>query len=465
MATFTVSGLSSGIDYKSLIDELVSLYKERYITPLEDKQNLYTQKLSAYDELSTKLDALESAVNTLRTASGFDVKTASVDDSTVLSATASSSAINGTYTISDITSLAQAHKITNVNEKSLPDKDTTIVLSAGQTFKFTVNGTTTTITASSDLTLEGLVSEINNANGGVTATIINDGSATNPYRLVLTSDTTGTSGAITIDLDESVLDLDNTSGTGGVTTLQAAQDAAFKVDGLSITKSSNTVSDVIPGVTFTLKKATGLGNSYTLTVSNDIDTIQSNIEAFIDAYNEVVNYINENSDYDTQTHQGEPLFNEPTVQSVMRRLHTIITSGISGLSSDTKILAQIGVSTNRDGTLSLDIATLRDKLTSDYNDVKALFIYDPDTGIKGVAKRLYDEVSDITDFASGAVTIRKEGIRETIDKYGEEIIKAEANLEEYEQDLIKRFAALESLISTLNSQSAYLTSLGSTGGA
>ncbi len=309
------------------------------------------------------------------------------------------------------------------------------------------------------MTLEELVTEINNAAGGVTATIINDGDATNPYRIVLTSDTTGSSGGITIDQDQSVLDLDNSSGTGGTTTLQTAQDASFKVDGLSITKSSNTVTDVLEGVTFTLKKAAGTGNSYTLTVSNDTDAIKSNIKTMIDAYNEIINHINSNSGYDTEQNKGQPLFNESLTRSVKRRLSAVITAGISGLSPDTKALSQVGVETGKDGTLTLDESVLSSKLTSDFADVRALFIDDSETSIEGVAKKLYDELDDITDFSDGSVTIRKKGIQKVIDRYTAEIIDVEQEIEDYEQDLKVRFAALESLLSVMSSQSSYLLSI------
>ncbi len=456
MAGFMVSGLSSGIDYGTLINQLIEIERQRRLIPLQEKKGQEQTRLSSYETLTSKLSTMKSAADTLRKASTFAVKKAEVSDSTVLSASASSSAIPGNYTISEITQLAQAHKITNVDAKSLSDKDTTIVLQAGQTFQFTVNGTTTTITASSDLTLEGLVSEINNANGGVTATIINDGDATNPYRLVLTSDTTGASGAITIDLDESVLDLDNTSGTGGTTTLQAAQDAVFKVDGLLITKSSNTVSDVIEGVTFTLKKVDATG-SYTITVSNDVDTIKSNIRSLIDAYNEVVNFISSNSTYDQESHTGGPLFNESTPEAILRRLRSIITGAISGLAEDTKVLAQVGVKTNRDGTLTLDESVLSNKLSTDFDDVKALFIYDSTTGIEGVADRLYDELDEFLKYGTGVVEIRKKGIQKIIDKYTDDIRDVEREIREYEERLRMKFGALEALLSTMNTQSRLLS--------
>ncbi len=454
MSSFSVNGLSSGIDYNSLIENLVSVYRERYIDPIEAKKSDYEDKLTAYDTLSTKLETLETAVYTLSKSSTFDVRTAEVDDSTVLSASASSSAITGNYNISNISALAQAHKITH--DTGWADEDTTAVASASGYFKWKVGsgGTEYSVAVDTSTTLDDLASAINSSGGGIKATIINDGSA-NPYRMVLTSETSGASNNIIITQDDT--DLDTGVDTFS-TTLQAAQDASFEVDGLSITKSTNTITDAISGVTITLKK-TDTTNTHTITVGNDVDTIKSNIEAFIDDYNDVINHINDNNTYDTETNEGGPLFNEITVRSIQRRMRTIITSSVSGLSDDTKILAQIGVSTERDGTLTLNTTTLTDKLTADYSDVRALFINDLDTGIEGVGKQLYDEVHDITDFSSGAVTIRKDGIEESIDDYIDDIADEEDKLDRYEESLRVKFAALESMLSEFATQGDYINNI------
>lgn len=448
MASFTVNGLSSGIDYGAMIDQLVKI-KKVGVDNLNKSKEDAQEKLDVYGTLETKLETLESAAHLLRKASTFAVKKADVEDSTIFTATASSTALSGNYIISDITTLAQSHKVA---ASGSADKATTTVLSNGGTFQFTINGTQTTITATADLTLEGLASEINSSSGALTATIINDGDALNPYRLILTSDTTGATSAITVDTDDSTLNMDVT-----VTTLQAAQDASFKLDGLTITKSSNTVTDALDGVSFTLKKAAGTGSSYTLSVSNDTDTIKANISALVDGYNDVIDYINTNDTYDTETSEGGPLFNEVSTRSIQRRMSAIITMGISGLSSDTKILAQIGVKTTSDGTLTLNETTLKDKLTSDFDDVMALFIDDTATAIEGVGKQLYDVLHDITDFSVGATTIRKKGIQDTIDRYVKDILVEEQRLLDYEEDLKRRFASLEAILSTMNSQSSFLS--------
>ncbi|MBI5327363.1 MAG: flagellar filament capping protein FliD [Deltaproteobacteria bacterium] len=466
MAGFSVAGLTSGIEYGKLIEQLVSI-EQKTADGLKEKKTDYQSKISAYETLSSKLGTMESASKKLSDISTFDVKKAEVTDETILSASASYDATTGNYIISDITALAQAHKITNVDAKRLADKDTTTVLANGQTLQYTVTvdgaAEITTLTASSDLTLEGLVSAINSTQSAanslitVTATIINDGNAGTPYRLVMTSNTSGSSGGITINSDASVLDLDNSGGTGGTTTLQSAQNAAFKVDGLSISKTSNTVSDVVPGTAFTLKKAAGAGYSYTLTVKNDTDAIKTSIKAMTDAYNEVVKQINDNSKYDTDKKKGGSLFNEGNTESIIRRLRSIYTSAISGLSDDTKVMAQVGLKTNRDGTVTMDDGKLGTKLTSDFTDTRALFINNTSTGIEGVAKKLYDELDDITDFAEGSITVRKKGIQKVIDKYTKDIKTEEDRLKAYEDSLKAKFATLEAFLTTMNTESKFIS--------
>ncbi len=459
MNHFSVSGLSSGIDFAKLIEQLVSIKRQRALVPLESEKSSYKSKLAEYNTLGSKVQNMETAADILRKSSSFDVNKAAVEDDTIFTASASSSALAGNYVISDITALAQAHKVTNVDAKSVADKDTTTVLANGNTFQFTVGGAQTTITATSDLTLEELVIEINISGGAAQATIINDGNATIPYRIVLTSDTTGSTGGITIDQDQSILDLDNSSGSGGTFELQAAQNAAFKMDGLDVSKSSNNISDVIEGVTFTLKNAPGVGKSYTLTVTNDTDAIKSNIKTLVDSYNAIVSQIANNSKFDFEKSTGGPLYNESVTRAIQRRLSSIITSGISGLSESTKALSQVGVKTNKDGTLTLDEGVLSSKLTSDFGDVRALFIDDSATAIEGVAKKLYDVLNDITNIVDGAVTIRTRGIQRIIDRNSTEIIDVERELIAYEQSLKTRFAGLEALLNTMNIQGNYLQSI------
>jgi len=265
--------------------------------------------------------------------------------------------------------------------------------------------------------------------------------------MILTSNTTGSDYDITITTDESILDMKNSP-----VELKAAQDAIFTVDTLQVTRSSNTVSDVINGITFTLKKDS---STATITVNDDIDTIVSNVQAFVDAYNNVVNYVAQNGTYDTDTHTGGPLYAESIPKNIISHLRRIITSRVTGLPEDLRTLSQIGVSTNRDGTLSIDTSTLREKLNSDIDGVKDIFTDSTD----GIAVSVYDYTDDVTDSLDGSIHIRVEGLESLVDDITDDITDMEAELERKEEGLRRQFAALESLLASLSTQTSYITGI------
>ena len=194
----------------------------------------------------------------------------------------------------------------------------------------------------------------NDLGAGATASIINTGSDTTPaYRLVLSSTSTGASNGITVVADDTTLDFTNSSGTGGIATLQAAQDAIAIVgdpalDPVTVTRSTNAISDAIAGVTLTLLKTTGT-STVQVNVSRDVTAVKDNIKGLSTAYNDVVKFINERSTYDVATKKGGNFFNEPTVRGVLSQVRTALSSTVSGASS-LSTLGSLGFKTDRDGT-------------------------------------------------------------------------------------------------------------------
>lgn len=457
MAITSSTGVSSGIDYNALIQGLMAAERQPLIK-LQSDQSAYNSKISVYSELSSRLSTLKSAADSLRTESNFYVKQAAVSDTTAASATVSNSAAAGSYTL-EVTNLAQAHQITH--KTGLADKDTSTVLASGASFQFTINGETKTITAASDMTLEELASEINEQTytGAVEAqaTVINTGTSMSPaYKLVMTSNTSGSDYGITIDNDDSVLNLDEASDPGSGQyreVIQTAQNASFKLNGLSIERSSNTFSDVVSGMTVTLKKGS---SSSIITVDNDTTAIQEKINAFASAYNNVVNYISSQSAYNSTTKVGGALMGESTARSVLTNISSMLTSRVAGVSEDTRALSQIGFKTDsKTGTISVDSTVLADALGDDIEKVADLFT----TSTYGIANKFYDYADSVTKSTTGAISIRTSGLQSTVNNITENMQKMESRLETTEQNLIARFSALESLIAGLTAQSNYLTNL------
>ena len=457
MATISFGGLGNGLDFGQVVDQLVKVARLP-VDRLADKKASLNSKSTDYATLSTKLVMLQSAADKLRLSTSFDRSGTSVSDSTALSAAGSSTATAGTYSIR-ITQLAQSHQLTNRAAKAVAATSTDIVGGTSGTFTFRVgNGADQTVTLGSTATLDDLKAAINDLGAGVTASLINTGSdATPAYRLVLTAASTGAANGVTIVSDDTDLDLDNSTGTGGVDTLQAAQDATVIVgdpaqNPVTLSRSSNVVSDAIPGVTLTLLKTTG-NSTVQVGVSRDVAAVKANITALATAYNDVVKFINERNTYDIATKKGGIFFNEPTVRGVLTQLRTALSSSVAGLSS-VNTAGEIGFKTERDGTVTIDDAKLDSVLASSYSAVKNLFINQ--TSGTGIAQLVNNAVDAIDDAVSGALTLRKNGLSKQITDLTAEIARKEDALAQYEDRLRRQYAALDGLLGRLQSQIGFL---------
>lgn len=457
MATVSFGGLGNGLDFGQVVDQLVKVARLP-VDRLTAKQAALNSKSTDYATLSTKLIALQSAADVLRLPSLFDRTSVSVSDSTVLSATGSSTATAGTYTVR-VSQLAQAHQITNKAAKAVSSTTTDIVSGTSGTFSFTFGGgSTQTVILGDTATLEDLQSAINDLGAGVTASIVNTGSDTTPaYRLVLTATSTGDANDIAIVADDTALDFLNASGTGGIDTLQAAQDSIIVVGNpslnpITIQRSSNTVTDAIAGVTLTLTDTTG-SSTVSVNVTQDVAAVKSNIKALVAAYNEVVKFINERNTYDLATKKGGIFFNEPTVRTVLSQIGTALSASVSGLSTFTSA-GQIGFKTERDGTITVEDAKLDAAFATNYAAVKNLFTRQAAT--TGIAQLLVDAIDTLDDAAAGPLTLRKSGLTKQISDLTDEIARKEDLISQYETRLRRQYAALDGLLGRLQSQVGFL---------
>ena len=365
MAQNAVFGINSNLDTQDIINKMVSL-EARPMDLVEAKKQIEQQKLSSFQELKSKLQTFKSAVTTLNTESRFIVNksvfsnNSSSDSNKVVNITTTSSASSGTYSLT-VNNLATESKVISEGYE-----ETTSALETGYV-KVTVGTASSTITIDdTNNSLDGLRLAINNLGLGVKATFLNDGSSTNPVRLLISGTETGSSGAVTMAW------LHNTFyPTEGIdfTTTQTAQDASFTIDGISIIKSSNTITDVIDGAALKLQSA-GSGN---ITLSTDTDAITTKVSDFVDEYNDVVIYLNEQLAIDTDTNQTGVLFGNFAVQNLQQILRSSISSEVTGISGNFSYLSQIGITTQSDGTLLIDTNDLSDALTEDIQNVSQLF--------------------------------------------------------------------------------------------
>ncbi|MBI5903605.1 MAG: flagellar filament capping protein FliD [Deltaproteobacteria bacterium] len=443
MSISATSGMISNIDYQSLITQLVGIRRQS-IQQLSREKSTLESANSAYSTLNSKVLDLKTAADALRTSSGFNVFTATSSDTLLLSATASSSASSGTFNIV-VSALAKAHKIAADGVAS----DTSTVAAGAGSFKFKVgSGTEQSISVDATTTLTGLKDSINALKAGVTASIVNDGSSPNPYRLILTSDSTGTSNAVTITQNDTSLNF--------ATTLQAAQDASFSVDGLSMTRSSNTVSDAITGVTLSLTSADAT-KTVTLTVARDTSAIKSKISDFVSKYNSVVSAIKANNRYDKTTKTSGAFFGDPVARSIWDDLRRTMTGAVSGLPDTMSRLIHAGISSDTEGVMSVDDSKLSSALSTNFNDVVNLFT--EGTTTSGFGKLVYDMANNISDYADGRIKSKQNGLTKNINSLASDITNKETDLTAYETQLRSQFTALETMLAGLQAQGNYLKGL------
>ncbi len=381
----TFSGLGSDVDYQSMITKLVEV--ESYgINRMEAWKQEWQDKINALDTLKTKMTDFRTAVAAMNRLTTFAAKAAASSNDTVVGASAAAGATSGTHSIL-VNQLAQAE--TSVHG-GVAASDT-VVNSSGVTkqFKFTYNGQAVTVAVADGATLTDLVNAINSsgANPGVTASILNvGGSDPNPYRLVLQGNDTGADYTITID--NSALDPDTLNGAGGTvdfttgtfTESQSAQNAQIRVNGYPpagwLERTSNTIGDVLSGVTLTLRSASA--TAVQVSITDDISEQQAKIEEMVASYNDVIAYTKELTKYDKETQKAGILFGNYAVAIVKSKLNLIATgnglgfaNGIGVSNPDTYVnLSQIGITTDYDetsptfGQLLIDSAKLTSAMTS-----------------------------------------------------------------------------------------------------
>ena len=381
-------GLGSGLDVTSIVNKLMAV-ESQPLTRLATQEASFQARISAYGTLKSGLAALQSALSGLTSTSTMKTISASIADATIGNATAGSTAVPGSYSLK-VNLLAQAHKVASAGFASTSDTVGTGTLTfAFGTFAagtFTANADapakTVTIAAGQD-SLAGIRDAVNAAGIGVTATIVNDGSAS-ANRLVFTSTATGAANSLKItvaDADAGHADLAGLSQlaydpaalvVGGMAEKVAAQNASLVIDGIPVSKASNNIADAIQGVTLNLVKASP-DTTTTLTVASDTSGISKSVQAFAKAYNDLATAIGTATRYDVATKKAAVLTGDSAPRIIQSQLRAIVGTSLTGAGFSLRTLSQVGVSFKADGTLAVDTAKLSAAVTSDAAGVGKLF--------------------------------------------------------------------------------------------
>ncbi|MGH8671483.1 MAG: flagellar filament capping protein FliD [Burkholderiales bacterium] len=384
-------GIGSGLDVNSIVTQLLAL-ERRPLTLLDRSEAGFQAKLSAYGSLKSALSAFQTSLKSLSDISKYQTLTATTSDSAVFTATASSSATPGSYAI-EVNALAQAQKLAAAGQASDNAAIGTGTLTfdfgtisggsfdsvsgtyTGAVFASNGNGTKTVTIDAAHNSLQGIRDAINQAGIGVTATLINDG-GTAPFRLALTSNNSGVANSIKIavsgDAALSNLLAHDPAGTQNLSQKVTAQNAALKIDGVSVSKASNTISDVIAGVTLSLLKTNSAAPA-TLSVGRDTATVKSSVEAFVKAFNDLTKTLQQLTSFNADTKEAGLLQGDFTGRSIQPRIRGLLGAAIPGLSGGFTTLSAAGVAFQKDGTLAVDATKLQSALNTNFNDIAGLF--------------------------------------------------------------------------------------------
>jgi flagellar hook-associated protein 2 len=442
----TLSGFNN-IDFKAITDIIIKSERQP-ITNLESDKSAEQNRLTAYGSLNTSLSSLRSAFDALNTDDAYEALKASVSDTTVLSATATSDATPGTFTL-NVTSLARP-QVTTSGAGQFADINATIF--DGGSFSITQGGSTTNLNLTGVDSLAELRDAINAQQAGVKASIINDGSGATPFRLVLASVKAGVANAFTFSdttslgagAAGSVLNL-STDATNGV-----AKDTEFTYNGISVKSASTAVSDAIPGLSLNILKT----GSTSITVTDDNSGLKAKIKAAVSAFNSFNDFFKAQTKLDTTGSGRPPLSSDPLLRSANRQLRTFFLNSHASSGSLDELL-DFGITLDQQGKLQVDDAKLDSVLSSKRADVAAFFL-----GDSGFAKKITDALDGYTK-SGGAIDNVEDRIKRNIEKYTSKIQDLEFRLANREQQLTAEFAAADRAISQLNSQSSALSGLGS----
>jgi flagellar hook-associated protein 2 len=321
-------------------------------------------------------------------------------------------------------------------------------------------GSTLRLDIDADSSLQDIVDQLAASGSGVTASLVNTGSGTAPWHLVLQSDAAGAGSRFFVDArrsDGSVLDL--------TTTVDGADAIAWlgddPADGLLLRSTSNTMSGMIPGVTLDLLAVSD--DPVVITVTRDDATVVASIRALVDACNAVLDGLADADAYDPDTGLKGALFGNPTVSRIERAVQALLQSTV-GDDPQLDSLRDIGITFESGGRLAFDEARCTAMLASDPAAVESLFNASADDGVpgdtRGFATRFTDLLGSLTDPTGGALAMAGDRWERQIDMAGDRIGDIEVRLERRRLQLEYRFAAMEMAIASMQSQSASLLAFG-----
>ena len=441
----TISGLGSGLDTNALIDNLMAVQRQP-LTALQGRQTAVNQATAVISSFSSKLSALATAARALDSTAEFNATAATSSDTASVTASTVGGAVVGGYDI-QVTRLAREQR---TQSRTFASNTTALGLSGA--INLTVgSGSPVTVNVANTDTLSDIASKISSTGARVNASVIYDGST---WRMQVRGLDTGAANAISITEDPALQ-----TGLGLSTpanTYQTAQDAQFTVDNVTMTRATNQVSDAAPGLSFNLLRTTT--SAVRVTVANDPAALKTKVQAFITAYNDVVNAGHSATGYGSQRASNAELSGDRTLRGALSRLSTPMASAVPGTTGRYTTLGSAGISLQNDGTLKLNETTFNAALAADPVGVSRLFVTDTQIGATGVMGTINTAVTDLTSAVNAPLRTRQEALSAKARRLGTDITRMQNRLNQYGEVLRNQFAGMEGQVGR------YKALLGSVGG-
>ncbi len=432
-----MSGVGGGFDPK-LVDQLIEAEKIPIESAKQRKEKFTTEK-KEIEKLNGFLNELDSTLNSLKSRADFFKMKVESSHPDIMDGICKADALIGTYEF-EVRGVARSDKQLAYG---FPDKDQSAV-GFGYLQVEREDMTPAEITIEPGSTLQDVARQINDADVGVRAMVVNTKYNPDSFRLLVVSEKSGKEARIKVDEDTTFLEFQNQV---------VGQNLDVLFEDVPVTDADNTLDELVDGVTFNIKRAEP-GTRVQLNITHDVDKTIESIKAFVDKYNQLSGYGHGQYQEDPQTGKRGILAGDQSLTAVMRGVQSVIGNNRSN-SGKFQTLADIGITTDpKSGALKMDDAKVKSALAEDYEGVARLFIRGRDG--MGIAEAMADKLKSLRDPGSGAVKSRLRALDNIIKSQDEDIERRERQAESKGEMIRRRFAALDGQIANMKSQGSFL---------
>ncbi|WP_291493754.1 flagellar filament capping protein FliD [Desulfurella sp.] len=428
-------GNTSNLNLQSMLQQLVTAQSQPIIN-LQAQQTQQKAYLQTFSNFSNQLTQLQTSANNV--IQDLTQQTATSSNTSVATVSNNQTTASGTHTLS-VTQLAKSQIWVSTNGFSSPSQQ---VATSNGVFSFSIGSNSYSVAVNSSTTLQGLANAINATNSGLNASLVYNGTS---YNLVLTTPT-GTQNNLTINTN-------NTLAVFGSTPTQNSQDAQATLDGVSIISQSNDLKNYIQGLDIQLQ---GTGTT-TITLNYNTSQLTQDMQTFVNNYNNLLQYVNQNNSYDSTTNIAGAFFGSTAIQSVMASLRNAFFGLFNQNTNQTINSAEsIGLSFDQNGNLQFNSLVFQQAVATDFNAVKNILT---NSSTNGIMDLINNAVNQATSVNGGAITVAQNIIQNQINSLQSQINTLKRNLQNYQDNLVVQFSQLNTIMNQMQAQSQYLTTM------